>query len=130
MIHEKWITILPNGVIQLGSVEKLNEIVHNFHGHLILINFSSTSCSACKSFDPIYSMMQKEFFSEGVIFLKNNVSVLPEIARQFQIRRTPTTLFIYNQKVKKSRVGILLPGPFRLLLQDLILSVEKSKKRR
>ncbi len=127
MLHEKWITVLPNSVIQVGSVEKLNEIVHNFHGHLILINFSSDTCSACKSFDPIYSMMQKDFFSEGVIFLKNNVSDLPEIAQQFHIRGTPTTLFIYNQKVKKSQVGILPPGPFRQLLQDLIRLVERSK---
>ena len=129
MIHEKWITVLPNSVIQVGSVEKLNEIVHNFHGHLILINFSSTSCSACKSFDPIYATMQTEFFAEGVIFLKCNVSFLPEIAQQFQIQGTPTTIFIFDQKVKKSQVGLLPLGHFRQLLRDLMHMVERNQNR-
>lgn len=125
-MNEKSITILPNSIIHLGSVDKLNEIVHNFRENLITITFSSEHCGACRSFSPIYAEVQKEFFKEGVIFLSIDVTQLPEIAEQFSIRGTPTTLFIHRQKVKKHQVGLIPKGQLHQIIRDLLKLQDNS----
>jgi thiol-disulfide isomerase/thioredoxin len=98
------------GVINLGNVETFNKLVHEFRDNLIITTFSSPTCSACKQFDPIFANSQKKYAEKGVIFTKVDVTQLPEVAEQFQIMGTPTTIIIHQQKVKNKQVGLIPPN--------------------
>lgn len=113
------ITLLPIGVEEITTVEKFNSLVNDFKKNLIIVLFTSPTCPACLQFKPIYERAQKEFGGKGVIFTTVDVSILPEVAQQFGIMGTPTTLFIKNKKVLESKVGFMPPTPFRQLVQRL-----------
>ena len=111
---------IPNAVLNIGTVEKINQIVRRFANHLIIMMFTSDQCSACKAFLPIFKQAQKTFYNHQVIFIKVNVSDLPEVAEQFMVMGTPTTLFIRNQKGKKRIVGMVTLPKFRDVIQSYL----------
>ena len=122
MTNSDNITQFTRGVINLGNVDTFNKLVHEFRENLIITTFSSPGCSACKQFDPIFANAQKKFAEKGIIFTKVDVSQLPEVAEQFQIMGTPTTIVIHRQKVKNKQVGLIPPGNL-----SQMLSTELSK---
>ena len=111
---------IPNFVINLGTVEKINQIVHNFSDFLFVVMFTSPWCGACKSYLPIFEKAQKKFNKEGIIFAKVDVNDLPEVAQQFKVMGTPTTIFIKNQKVKGKQVGMVTMGKINDLINQYI----------
>jgi thiol-disulfide isomerase/thioredoxin len=114
---------IPDGVITIGNVDTFNKLVHNFRDHLIVTTFSNAHCGACKAFNPIFERVQREMHDAKVLFTKVDSDQLPEVVEQFQVMGTPTTLFIYRQKLKKRRVGLIpkpeLTGMIQSILQEI-----------
>lgn len=109
---------VPNAVLNIGSVEKINQIVKNFSEVLIVVMFTGQHCSACKAFDPIFQQTQEEFRNRPVLFLKIDVHDLTEVAQQFNVLGTPTTIFIKNQKGIKRVVGMINQSKLREIIQN------------
>lgn len=113
---------IPNFVLNIGNVDKINQILNGYQENLIVIMFTSPQCGACKGFLPVFEKAQQEFYSQKVIFIKINVQDLPEVAKQFNIMGTPTTIFIRNKKGKKRQVGMVTLAKFRMMISENVYS--------
>lgn len=106
---------IPNAMLTIGTLGKLNAIIDQFTSHLTVNIFTSDYCSACKAFVPVFIRIQHEFYGQETIFLKINVSDLPTVAQQFNVLDTPTTFFIKNHKGKLRQVGLVTIDKLRQL---------------
>lgn len=113
------IVIFPETVIDIKSVDEFNQIIRTYKKSLFVTMIYTTNCPACKAFSPIFEQVQKTYGAKGVIFLKVNADRFPEIAMQFRVQASPTTIFIQNQKIVESQVGLIPPAPFRQLIDRL-----------
>ena len=111
---------IPDGVINISSVEGFNQIVNTYKENLILVDFWAEWCAPCKGFAPIYSKVQTEYFPKGVIFAKLNTDQLPSVAEEFGIQGIPTLILIRNNKGLKKEVGALNGQQLRRLIDKYI----------
>ena len=118
LIQDNFI-IYPEGVVEIQSVDEFNDLVTQWKSNLLVITVSSPTCPACKAFAPIFERAQKEFSPKGIIFARFDATRLPEIAQQFGIMGTPTTLFIQKKKVLGMQPGLIPPDALRMLINRL-----------
>lgn len=114
---------LPDGVITIGSAEVFNKLVHGFRDHLLIVTFSTLHCGACKAFNPIYERVQQEMKEQNILFTKVDAEEQREISEQFSIMGTPSTLFIFRQKVKKRKVGLIPKGDLQQIIKELLTEI-------
>lgn len=111
---------IPNGVINISSVDGFNQIVNTYKENLILVDFWADWCAPCKSFAPVYSKVQTEYFQKGVIFAKLDTDQLPSVAEQFGIQGIPTLVIIRNNKGLKKQVGAISGQKLRQLIDKYL----------
>lgn len=72
---------------------------------LVVIDFFATWCGPCKQIAPIFEDLSKKFVN--IIFLKNDAGDDDEsLALHYDVQKLPTFVFIKNDQVIKSYVGI------------------------
>ncbi|MCP4762055.1 MAG: thioredoxin [archaeon] len=111
---------IPNGVISIGSIDAFNDIVNKYKENLIIVDFYADWCGPCKSFMPVYTRTQQEYFSKGVIFARLNTDHLPEVANQFNIQGVPSLMIIRNKKGLKKHVGALNRKQLKKLIDSFL----------
>jgi len=85
----------------------------------IVIKFSATWCSPCKSYTPIYDNVSKEI--EDVNFYSVDVEEESEISNLFSVRSVPTTILINNAGEKKSFSGLISKERLETTVKQFLL---------
>lgn len=70
------------------------------HRVVVALFTNPTTCPPCRIIDPVFDDLAKEMAREGVAFAKIDLAVgmANQVAAQWSIRATPTTLFILDGK--------------------------------
>jgi len=111
---------LPNGVVEIHSIEQFNEMVNTYKENLIIIDFWAEWCGPCKMFGPVFKELQHVYGSKGVVFLKINVDENQELAGQFNIDAIPTSLFIRHKKIIHQQMGFLQKAAFGQVIDRVL----------
>ena len=86
----------------VNIVKEISEVPKD---KLVVIDFFATWCGPCKQIAPIFEDLSKKFVN--IIFLKNDAGDDDEsLALHYDVQKLPTFVFIRNDKVIKSYVGI------------------------
>ncbi|KAL6609778.1 hypothetical protein ACP70R_034194 [Stipagrostis hirtigluma subsp. patula] len=72
-------------------------------GKTLVIKFSATWCGPCRSAAPVFAELSLKH--SDLIFLSVDVDELPELVTQFDIRATPTFIFMKDNKEIDKLVG-------------------------
>ncbi|MCD6114572.1 MAG: thioredoxin fold domain-containing protein [Thermoprotei archaeon] len=103
--------------IEIYSVKDLEHLTRTCK--VVFINFYSPTCSYCKLFQPIFSYVGAMFKGKAV-FAKANVMNVPEIAWQFDIRGTPTTIALIDGNLKAYIPGFVDEETFISIVKDIL----------
>jgi thioredoxin 1 len=89
----------------------------------VVVDFWAPWCQPCKLFGPIFEKAAQAH--KGVIkFVKVNTQESPDIARAFNIRGIPTTLFFHEGEIANVKVGLMSAPAFESMLQKLLDKAE------
>jgi thioredoxin len=116
---------VPDGVVEIESVDHFNQIVSDYNGDLIITDFWAAWCGPCKAFAPAFTALQSEFKNKRVIFTKLNVDHHQDIAQQFNVSGIPTTLFIRGKKLVHRQVGMMPKAQFGSLIDEVLKKTNK-----
>jgi thioredoxin 1 len=73
---------------------------------LEIINFTAPWCGACQMFKPIINQLQEEFKDDTRISIQRiDVSENEELAKTYNVRSLPTTLFLLNSVEMEKVIG-------------------------
>jgi len=103
--------------IEIYSVKDLEYLIRTCR--VVFINFYSPACSYCKLFQPIFSHVGAMFKGKAV-FAKANVMNVPEIAWQFDVRGTPTTIALIDGVLKAYIPGFVDETTFTRIVKDIL----------
>lgn len=109
---------MPKEIIQIQNIDEFNKILEDYSTSIIMVDFWATWCGPCMTFAPVFEKLFQEYADE-VIFLKVNVDLNGEIARQYGISGIPTTLFIQNRKIIQKIVGATNYNHIKLIIQKI-----------
>ena len=86
----------------VNIVKEISEVPKD---KLVVIDFFATWCGPCKQIAPIFEDLSKKF--TNIIFLKNDAGDDDEsLALHYDVQKLPTFVFIKNDKLINSYVGI------------------------
>ena len=105
------------GEIEIYSTRDLDYLIRTCK--VVFVNFYSPTCSYCKLFQPIFSHVGA-MFGEKAVFAKANVLNVPEVAWQFDIRGTPTTIALVNGNLKAYIPGFIDEQTFIRIVRDVL----------
>jgi len=125
MMSQSQQTPVPDGVVDIESVDHFNKLVSDYKDDIIITDFWAAWCGPCKAFAPAFSALQKEFKNKRVIFTKLNVDHHQDIAQQFGVSGIPTTLFIKGKKLVHRQVGMMPKAQFGSLIDDILRKTKK-----
>jgi len=105
------------GEVEIYSPKDLEYLMRNCK--VIFVNFYSPTCGYCKLFQPVFSHVGA-MFEEKAAFAKANVMNVPEIAWQFDVRGTPTTIALVNGDLKAYIPGFVDEQTFIHIVRDIL----------
>lgn len=86
----------------------------------LVIDFYADWCGPCKQYAPTFDEVSSKYNGE-VLFVRINVDNYEDIARQYNIRSIPTTVFVYpGGAVLGAQTGIIDAYQLELLVNQLI----------
>jgi len=114
-------TKLPQSVVNINSVDQLNNLIHEYIDGIIIIDFWAEWCGPCKAFAPHFERLQQEYCRRGekIVFTKINVDNNPQISGEFGITAIPTTVFLHNRKVVYRNMGMVPGNQFKQIIEGL-----------
>ncbi|MCB1862881.1 MAG: thioredoxin family protein [Gammaproteobacteria bacterium] len=86
------------------DLDSLEAAVHISKG-LTLLYFHSPNCAPCRRMSPIVDALAAERYAVVSVDISQN----PEVARNFNVRATPTTILVEQGRIKRVQLGFL-PG--------------------
>lgn len=91
----------------ITSLSQIQTIINNAlaSNQLVVLDFASNNCPPCEMIAPIYDELSQLNEFSTVIFCKVNVSLHPEIAKEYGVDGWPTFLFFNKGIVVNSVVG-------------------------
>jgi thioredoxin 1 len=123
----KKIIALPASVVSIKDVPQFNEIIQNYKGIVLIIDFWSTTCAPCKLFSPVYEDAQKRWGTE-YIFSNVNIDEVPGVAKALSVEGVPTLMFVKDGVELYRNTGALRKSQFDTLLQAIKTRLEQQSK--
>ena len=68
-----------------------------------IIKFGASWCAPCKTFEPVFKSIAKEY-EDKAIFIEKDIEECEEEAEEYQIRSVPTLLFLDEKGVAVGRI--------------------------
>ncbi|XP_006654544.1 thioredoxin H5-like isoform X1 [Oryza brachyantha] len=72
-------------------------------GKTVVVKFSATWCSPCRNAAPLYAELSLKH--PEIVFVSVDVDEMPELVTQFDIRATPTFIFMKDKEEIDKLVG-------------------------
>ncbi|WVZ98955.1 hypothetical protein U9M48_044325 [Paspalum notatum var. saurae] len=73
------------------------------HGQTVVVKFSATWCGPCRIAAPVFAELSLKH--SDLVFVSIDVDELPELVTKFDIRATPTFIFMRDKKEIDKLVG-------------------------
>lgn len=109
-----------NSILYLASRTDLNRELHR-PGEVLLVCFTSRTCTACISFAKIYARAATALAThDGIRFLSFLIDHDPSVLDAYDIETIPSTLIFSRGQVIRKLTG---PGSY----QDLMAIIEQTK---
>lgn len=86
------------------TYSEFGEKVIGFPG-LAIVDFYSDTCVPCKRMSPILTALENQYQSELYV-AKVNIAYEKELVEEYQVKSTPTFLFLKNGKVVEHFSGV------------------------
>ena len=102
-------------MIKEVTFENFEEIVDTHP--LVILEFWTQNCSACKTFDPVFATLAE--VNPDVCFGKVNAAIAGDLAQAFQIKSVPTIMGFKNAELVFEHTGLVPPEAFDSLFQQL-----------
>ena len=77
-------------------------------------------CAPCKKFAPIFHALSLKY--PDIEFVKVNIEEDPTPLREFNIRGIPAIIFVKDDHVVRTHIGILSQGEMETIISDLVYS--------
>ena len=86
-----------------------------------IIKFGADWCGPCRMMQPTIDTLMEKYNTEGsqIHVVDINVDESPEIAKKYEIRSIPTTLFVPEGGTTQKRVGVLTLLEIEKTITDL-----------
>ncbi|XP_062179937.1 thioredoxin H5-like [Phragmites australis] len=92
------VTIIPDHKCWERKLEEAGE-----DGKTLVVKFSATWCGPCRNAAPVFAELSLKH--SDLVFVSVDVDELPELVTQFDIRATPTFIFMRDKKEIDKLVG-------------------------
>ncbi|KAM0825743.1 hypothetical protein ACQ4PT_069351 [Festuca glaucescens] len=92
------VTIIPDLKSWEKKLEDASEV-----GKTLVVKFSAVWCGPCRIAAPVYAELSLKH--SDLVFVSVDVDELPELVTQFDIRATPTFIFLRDKKEIDKLVG-------------------------
>ena len=96
--------VMKEEVLEVRNLQEFYDIVNS--GRIVVTIFTSPYCGACRIYKPEYHAVAKELRGK-VTFVEVDVSENFDIAQEYDIRATPTTLIYYYGKPIRMILGAI-----------------------
>ena len=104
---------------------EFQEKVMDFSG-LAIVEFYSDSCVPCKRMSPVLAALEKQY-PEGLYIAKVNIAYEKELTEEYQVRSTPTFLFLKNGEVVERFSGARKKEELEQLIEEKNKEVGEKK---
>lgn len=110
-------------IINQNKMEHLND--SNFENFIkshknVVVDFFASWCRPCKMLAPVIEELADEYKDKEIKIVKVDVDEARQIAQKFDIMSIPTMVFIQNEKIKDTVVGLLTKDAIKNKIQELI----------
>ncbi len=105
------------GFKSIRSYEELTDALSRCKVIFVLI--TTTFCPYCQMFKPIFARVAKEFGGMAA-FIEANADYVPEVAEEFGVYSTPTTITIVDRKAVDAVVGFMPYPHFRGYVEEVL----------
>ncbi|RLN28392.1 thioredoxin H5-like [Panicum miliaceum] len=92
------VTIIPDLKCWERKLDEANEL-----GQTVVVKFSATWCGPCRNAAPLFAELSLKH--SDLVFVSIDVDELPELVTQFDVRATPTFIFMRDKKEIDKLVG-------------------------
>ena len=99
-------------------MNKITEITNNDNGNYV-IDWFAPWCGPCKIIDGVLKNVKKEF--PDINFKKINVDENSDLANSFGIRSIPTLIFVKNNKIVETLIGVVNEEKLKETITELLL---------
>ena len=91
-----------------------------------VIKFGASWCTPCKTFEPVFKSIAKEY-KDKAIFVEKDIEECEEEVEEYQIRSVPTLLFLDEKGVVVGRiVGTVTKETVIESLEGLLTNAEQN----
>lgn len=111
------------GFRSIKSVEEFMDAVANCRVVFVLV--TTTYCPYCRMFKPIFAKVGEEFRGSAA-FVEANADYVPEIAMEFGVYSTPTTIVIIDRRAVDALLGYMPYQYFRRYVEDVLKNARCS----
>uniref|UniRef100_A0A0E0L3V5 Thioredoxin domain-containing protein n=1 Tax=Oryza punctata TaxID=4537 RepID=A0A0E0L3V5_ORYPU len=73
------------------------------HGKTVVLKFSAIWCTPCRNAAPLFAELSLKY--PDIVFVSVDVDEMPELVTQFDVRATPTFIFMKNNEEIDKLVG-------------------------
>lgn len=87
---------------------------------ITIVDFWASWCAPCRMMEPILGEIALEWAERGVRVVKVEVDQAPGLARDFEVRSVPTTLFFRDGEPLFEMVGMISKPVFERELGELL----------
>ncbi|AZQ64290.1 MULTISPECIES: thioredoxin [Flammeovirga] len=102
----------------IQNIEEYNQLIANSNNTPVLLDFYADWCGPCQTLLPTVEKLSKEY--EGKVTIqKVNIEAVPELATLHKVRSIPNLVFIKNEKVVNTHIGLASEADLRTNLDTL-----------
>ncbi|MDK6028752.1 thioredoxin family protein [Ignisphaera sp. 4213-co] len=107
------------GFKSIHSLKDFIDVVNNCKVVFVLV--TTTYCPYCRMFKPVFAKVANEFRGSAA-FIEANADYVPEIAMEFGVYSTPTTIVIIDGKAVDALLGYIPYQYFRGYVENILKS--------
>ena len=107
------------GFRSVHSVEEFMDAINSCRVVFVLV--TTTYCPYCRMFKPIFAKVAEEFRGSAA-FIEANADYVPEVAMEFGVYSTPTTVVVVDRRAVDALLGYMPYQYFRRYVEEVLKS--------
>ena len=104
-------------ILEVKSLHEFYDVINS--RRIVVAIFTSPYCSACRVYKPEYQTVARELKGK-VTFVEVDVSENYDIAQEYDIRATPTTLIFYHGRPTRMILGAVSANMLRREIEKVM----------
>ena len=107
-------------VMGFKSIRSYDELVDAVTKcRVVFVLVTTTHCPYCEMFKPVFARVANEFIGKAA-FIEANAGYVPEVAIEFEVYSTPTTVVVIDKRVADALLGYMPYSYFKSYVENVL----------